>query len=495
MLTAMVSRWLVPLLVGMLASLAAFGCLLDWALAPWEYADLPMRVPGQDQLPPGGRVTAQQVPIGVSFQRFPASAPVDMTGVWPRFRGPDSSNISREGVPLRDAFGPEGPPVLWRVPLGEGHAAPVIYEGRVYLLDYLEDERADALRCFSLLTGAELWRRWYPIDIKRNHGRSRSVPAVDASYTVTIGPLGHVMCVDSQSGDLLWTRDMVASYQAVIPQWYTGQCPLLDEGIVILAPAGPETLLVGVRAATGEDVRRAKDPGAWTMSHASVMPMTFQGRKMYVYAALGGLAGVAAGDERTPAGEMLWRTDVWKPSVIAPSPVVLDDGLVYQSAGYGAGSLLLQLSGNAPPFQVQVLKQRRPKEGLATEQQSPIYYQGFLFGVMPKDAGTKRMMLVACRPTDPADFVFPGTPELRFGLGPYLVAADRFLALSDDGTLSILKFMENQFVKTAEHKVLPGVDAWGPLAIADGILLARDSTSMVALDLTAVGRWSGGEHP
>ena len=37
---------------------------------------------------------------------------------------------------------------------------------------------SDVLRCLSLADGREIWRRWYRTGAKRNHGVSRTVPAV-----------------------------------------------------------------------------------------------------------------------------------------------------------------------------------------------------------------------------------------------------------------------------------------------------------------------------
>ncbi len=54
-------------------------------------------------------------------------------------------------------------------------------------MDYDEEMRADLLR-YSLETGEELWLRGYQINLKRNHGMSRTVPAVTEDYILTIGP-------------------------------------------------------------------------------------------------------------------------------------------------------------------------------------------------------------------------------------------------------------------------------------------------------------------
>ena len=70
------------------------------------------------------------------------------------------------------------------------------FQKLVYASDYLEEDKADALRCFSLISGEELWQRKYSVHVKRNHGMSRTVPAINDKYVVTMGPKGHVMCSD-----------------------------------------------------------------------------------------------------------------------------------------------------------------------------------------------------------------------------------------------------------------------------------------------------------
>ena len=40
-----------------------------------------------------------------------------------------------------DSWGNKEPKILWQLDLGEGHAAPAIYNGKVYLLDYIEDKK------------------------------------------------------------------------------------------------------------------------------------------------------------------------------------------------------------------------------------------------------------------------------------------------------------------------------------------------------------------
>lgn len=452
---------------------------LLWWLWADPTRDLAVSLPGADNRG-GGGASGEEVKIGSLFQAF-SGTHAALTETWPRFRGADFDNISKSPVPLKDQFGSEGPQVLWSVELGEGHSGAAIYKGLVYLLDYDEAERADYLRCFSLLDGKELWRRGYQVSVKRNHGMSRTIPAVTDEYILTIGPRCHVMCVDRATGDFRWGIDVEKEYQSEVPLWYTGQCPLIDGNLAVIATGG-NALMIGVDLATGQKVWETPNPNGWKMSHSSVIPYTFGGRKMYVYCAVGGIVGIAA--DGPDAGKVLWESAAWNRSVIAPSPVCMPDGKIFLTAGYGAGSMMIQLKTAGDTFAVEVLKEYAPRDGLACEQQTPLYWQGHLFGILPKDGGTMRNQLVCYHPSDVTRVVWSSGPDKRFGLGPYFMADNKIFLLNDDGTLYILRPSVKGYEELDHAQVVPdGQDAWAPLAIADGYLVLRDAKTMVCINL------------
>jgi outer membrane protein assembly factor BamB len=465
---------------------ASITALLGMMCLAWWFSHNPtshfvMHVPGMDNQPvsiaPGAEGDA--VRIGEYFESFEGIVS-DLPGAWPRFRGSNSDNINKENTPLANHWDEKGPDILWSVDLGEGHAAPAVTNGRVYVLDYDEEKKGDALRCFSLASGQEIWRRWYRVRIKRNHGMSRTVPAVTDRYVVTIGPRCHVMCVDAESGDYLWGLDLEKDYGTKTPFWYTGQCPLIGNSTAVIAPAG-RVLLMGVDCATGQVVWETPNPHGWTMSHTSIMPMTLAGRKMYVYSAIEGMVGVSAeGDDR---GRVLWETTLWSHSVLAPSPVILEDGRIFLTAGYGVGSMMVQVTEKNGTFTVNKLQEFTPEQGLASEQQTPILFQGHLFGILPKDAGALRNQFVCYHPDDCTRLVWSSGRTNRFGLGPYLIADGKIFVLDDDGVLTLLEASINGYRQLAQAKVLNGRDAWGPLALVGSRLLLRDSKRIVCIDV------------
>lgn len=454
---------------------------LTWWLQYNPVADFVESIPGMDNRPETMSTDEAAVDIGAYFTSF-EGVPSQILGNWPRFRGPNFDNISRENIKLADNWDESGPNLLWSVDLGEGHAGPAVANGRVYILDYDEEERADILRCFSLDDGQEIWRRGYKLFVKRNHGMSRTIPAVTDQYVVTIGPKCHVMCVDALTGDFIWGLDLVKDFGAEVPLWYTGQCPLIDNSVAILAVGG-KSLIIGVDCETGEVVWETPNPKNLKMSHSSILPYTIHGKKLYLYSAIGGIVGISA--EADTIGEMLFESSVWNPNVIAPSLVYLGDGRIFAAAGYGAGSTMLRLHRENGSFSVENLQTLKPDEGLTSEQQTPIYHQGHLFAILPKDAGPRRNQFVCYHPDDCSKMVWNSGKTNRFGLGPYIVADGKFFIMSDDGVLTVLKVSTREYVQLAQAKVLDGVDAWAPMALVNGRLLARDSRRLVCLDVRA----------
>jgi len=438
-----------------------------------------MSIPGMDNRPKVISSQTAAANIGAYFAGFDG-IPSKTKGNWPSFRGADFDNINKENIALTDGWGNQGPKILWSIKLGEGHAGPVISNGRVFILDYDEEMRADILRCFSLDDGKEIWRRGYKLFLKRNHGMSRTVPAATDKFVVTIGPKCHVMCVDVESGDFKWGIDLEKKYGAEVPLWYTGQCPLIDEDVVVIGVGG-RSLMIGVHLETGEVLWETPNPDNWKMSHSSILPFHFLDKKIYLYSALGGIVGVSAAKET--AGKLLVKSDLWNHNVLVPSPIYLGEGKLFLTAGYGAGSTVLKIRAEGKIFTMEATQRLKPAEGLASEQQTPILYKGYLYSILPKDAGPLRNQFVCFHPQDCKKIIWSSGKTNRFGLGPYIVADNKFFILSDDGILTVIKASTQKYVQLAKAKVLEGFDAWGPMAISNGRLLARDSRRLVCIDL------------
>ena len=461
--------------------------VLFWWLLKVQPLDLSERIPGMDNRPKM-EARSDTVIIGQFFDTL-AEMDAVVPGDWPRFRGSDLDNISKDTTPLAESWDSSGPAIIWRTTLGEGYAGPAVHNGRVYLLDYNERKKADALRCFSLSSGKELWRRWYYVDLKRNHGYSRTIPAVTDKYVVTLGPRSHVMCVDPVKGNMLWSHDLEKEFGIkgtekgrITPDFYSGQCPLIEDGIAVLAPGG-RALMIGIDCASGKILWQTPNPDSLRMSHGSIIPMVIHDKRMYVYNAVGGVCGISA--EKTDVGKLLWITTEWSPATTAASPLFLGNNEIAVFGSYGAGGARISINYDGLKYSATVKEQHKATSGLASDQQTPVIIGNYIWSVLPENAGALKKQLVCYKKSNLLTAVWSSGKENRFGrgLGPYIVSGDKLYLLDDDGNLYFYKIEENKVTLIASHKVIKGIEAWGPMAIAGKYLIMRDARNLLCLNI------------
>lgn len=438
---------------------------------PAEAVRVRPRVPGDDAKPAAASLQAETPFQEQAELELGDGVPAAPGEDWPCFRGAARDNLYR-GAGLSPDWPDKGPPRLWELELGEGYAGAAVSSGRAYVLDYDQDRERDALRCLSLTDGKEIWRLSYPVAVKRNHGMSRTVPAVADGYVVALGPKCHVVCASAETGDLAWGIDLAREYGAEVPQWYAGQCPLLDRGRAILAPGGPECLLLAVNLADGKIAWKMPNPEGWPMSHASLAVAEIGGRRMYVYFSTKGAAGFDAED-----GRRLWSSTAIKVHTAVPTPLPLPGDRIFVTAGYQKGCAMLKIQKNVDGYFSARTLFTVEAQTFGSEQQTPVFYDGYLYGVV---GGQMEGELVCLDQEGKRRW---SSGAVKYGLGPYLVAGGVIYIMDNTGTLSAVEATPEAFRPLRSAKVLDGHDSWGPMAPAGGMLIVRDFTRMVCLDL------------
>jgi outer membrane protein assembly factor BamB len=456
-------KWILP---GLLIAVGAV--LFSVWIFDYQRFDVAVRLPGADGRPAASAVSIGGGPAAGSLQTFDGKPSV-IEGSWPGFRGADYDAISKEKIPLLRQFPEGGPKKLWQMSLGEGYAGPAVWKGRVYVIDYDMAKQADAIRCLSLEDGKEIWRYSYPVKIKRNHGMSRTTPAVADGFVVTMGPKCHVCCLNAETGQFVWGMDLVREYGTQEPLWYAGQCPRIENGRAIIAPGG-KALMIAVECATGKIVWQTENPDGWQMTHSSILPMNFAGKRMYVYCASGGVIGVDAEN-----GRIFWKTDQWKLKTNVPTPVDCGDGKIFFSAGYNKGSMMLQLKQAGGEIVPQVLFTLKANV-FGADQQTPVFYQGYIYGVRPDKQ-------LVCMDTD-GKILWNSGEANTYGLGSYMIADGKIIVLNDEGVLSFIEAKPDVFSLITQAKVLEGHESWGPMALVSGRLIVRDLTNMACVDVS-----------
>ena len=198
----------------------------------------------------------------------------------------------------------------------------------------------------------------------------------------------------------------------------------------------------------GKELWRTPNPHGWKMTHSSIMPMEFQGRRMYVYCANNGVVGVSAKD-----GSILWETTAWKISIATvPSPLILDGGRIFFTGGYNAGSLMVQLQEENGHCAAKPVFKLEP-EAFGATQHTPILYDGHIYGVRADGK-------FVCLGLD-GKVVWTSDAGQQFGLGSFILADGLFFAMNDSGLLRLIEATPDKYVLARSGAGVKGARVMG----------------------------------
>jgi len=128
---------------------------------------------------------------------------------WPAWRGPRGDGTSIEkNVPVKWSATEN---VVWKVPFpGKGHASPIIWADRVFLVTAIEDKEQRILLSLDRETGKTLWQRTVLISplekINKLNSHASSTPATDGEkiYVSFLDRDKMFVAAYNFQGDMLW---------------------------------------------------------------------------------------------------------------------------------------------------------------------------------------------------------------------------------------------------------------------------------------------------
>ena len=393
-------------------------------------------------------------------------SPMIFASDWPQYLGPNRNAVSSE-TGIKHAWPPEGPEVLWTFPLDYGFGGPSVSKGKVYILDRIGSEK-DILRCLNLATGKEEWTFSYDAPGEVDHPGSRSVPTVEGDYVYTCGLFGHVHCIDINTHNPVWTKNIWTDYDGGdYPRWAISQHPLLYGDFVILASQTQKAGVVAYSKLNGSiEWASSALPGKPGYVSPSLVKISGEDHLVMISAD----SGIFGMDPLT--GSRLWSYEGWQCRIPVPNVTEIGNGQLFITGGYRAGSAKITVTKDQDDFTV---KEQFTTKEFGTHVHPAILYKGYLYGHCSTNETRDGLV---CMDLNGKIMWKTGRNPL-FDKGGFILVDGLFLSV--DGNKGFLYLHEpnpNGFKELAKAKLLNPGENWAPLALADGKLLIRDQKQM-----------------
>ncbi len=395
---------------------------------------------------------------------------------WPAFRGADGKGAAVGTLP--NSW--DESDYRWRHPLGSRDVGSMsIAAGQVYLLAFDPKSSSLTLHSVNLESGLTTWKMAFPIGEYHLHARNSyaaSTPTVahDRIY-IAYADDQHtwLRCLDTK-GVELWARDF-GPWQsdhgfATSPAVIDSLVVLYDSQQADELPPGKtpsHERMIAVDAATGADRWMTSLNATRTCYGLPVGYRTREGKLQVIGAGTGnGVFGLDAA-----SGKLLWELPVFDKRVVS-SPIVYGD-LVIAACGSGGGGnsvVAVKIPGNQSASPEMVYRVERAAAYVPT-----CAVDGDCL-MMVSDNGIASRVRIA-----DGEVIWSERLGGNYGASP-IVVGDKMLAISLDGTASILQ-CGNEF-KRLGQVALGGAVGASP-AYANGKLLIRVDSELRCLAMDA----------
>lgn len=374
---------------------------------------------------------------------------------WTGWRGPSRSAVSAAPMPATLAAKASD---VWAVPVGAGHASPLVDGQRVYVFARQGDR--EVAQAIDLATGKAAWTAAYDQPYTMNsaahgHGKGpKSTPVLAAGRLFTLGIAGVLSGLDAATGKVLWRHAFDKEFGPP-PDFGTAMSPLVDGGLLI-AHVG------GIRGGA----LRAFDPATgatkWSWpgdgpGYASPIAVVAGGVRQIVTQTQKKIVAVDAA-----SGALLWSLPFVTPyEQNAVTPVVANDLVIL--SGLEQSTFAVRptrgADGRWTPVKVWEVK------AFPMYMNSPVVVGDTLYGLTSRNKGQFFAL-------DAQSGATRWTSPPRQAESASITAADgRLWSLTTEGALVVIKADPSAFSQVGRLDVAPGATWASPVLLGPQILV------------------------
>ena len=429
-----------------------------------HYAAVESNREAQAAQPAASTAVAPSPSPSPSVSPSPGASPVaaaPASNYWTNFRGPKRDGKYDETT-VSTNWPKSGLPVLWKQPVGVGHASFVVADGKAYTIEQRRSQ--EVVAAYDINTGREFWTQKWNAEFTDSTGDGpRATPTWDNGRIYALGATGELRCLDAHTGSVFWGKNILSDNQARNLPWAMAASPLIVDDKVIVLPGGTSgKSVVAYNKMTGAPVWRVLSD---TQAYVSPMLVDLAGRRQIVVVSASRVVGLAP-----EKGELLWEYP-WDTDngINVSQPIMVDRNRFFISSGYGKGAALVEVKGSGNSFTASTVWENK---NMKNKFNSSVLHNGYIYGL---DEG-----ILVCLDVNTGERKWK---EGRFGYGQIIVTNGHLIVTSDQGEVALIKATPDKYTEVARFSAVQG-QTWNYPAIASGRLLVRNSNEMAAYDLS-----------
>ena len=115
----------------------------------------------------------------------------------------------RRSVSVSTNWPANGLPVLWKQPIGVGHASFAVADGKAYTIEQRRSQ--EVVAAYDVNNGRELWTQKWNAEFSDSTGDGpRATPTWDQGRIYALGATGELRCLDASNGSVIWGKNILS---------------------------------------------------------------------------------------------------------------------------------------------------------------------------------------------------------------------------------------------------------------------------------------------
>jgi outer membrane protein assembly factor BamB len=386
---------------------------------------------------------------------FAAQAPAQD---WPQWRGPNRDGISKETGLLKQ-WPAEGPSPVWKaVGAGRGYSSFSIANGRLYTMGLRGDR--EFVIAFDIANGKEVWATPHGGAFRNDRGDGpRGTPTIDGDRLYALGGNGDLTCLETRTGKIVWTKNVLREFGASNTNWGISESPLVMGNKVMVNAGGKNASIVALNKDSGAVIWKSQSDEA---GYSSAIPLQVNGGTQVVFFTAQRALGLDVND-----GRLLWEYGKPANNVANVATPIARGNRVFISSDYGTGGGVVEIKADGHAQEIYFTKDMR------NHHSSSVLVGDYLYGFSSS-------VLTAMK-FDTGEIAWR---DRSVGKGSLVYADGNLYCFSENGVVGLVEATPTGYHEKGRFRIQQGsLPTWTHPVVAGGRLYLRDQDTIYAFDV------------